>query len=130
MNRSSLASFALASLLGACATAPHGARPGEVEHVVLVWLKNPKDQATLDRMVEVARTFPDKIPGFVSFSVGAPLPSDRDVVDDSFTVALVLRFQDAAALRAYEVHPVHMQAVQDLLAPNAEKLVVYDVLAR
>ena len=120
----------LAALLGACTSPPRGARPAEVEHVVLVWLKDPKDQATLDRMVATARSFPDKIPGFVSFSVGTPLPSERDVVDDSFSVALVMRFRDAAALRDYEAHPVHVLAVQELLVPNAAKFLIYDVLAR
>lgn len=131
MKRRSLSSATLAVLLGACAGAPKGgAVSGEVEHVVLVWLKDPGDRAVRERMIATARTFPERIPGFVSFSVGAPLQSGGDAVDDTFTVGLVMRFRDVAALRAYEANPVHVQAVQELLVPSAAKFVIYDVLAR
>jgi hypothetical protein len=49
------------------------------------------------------------------------------VVDDSFDVAFVMRFDNAADLAAYEKHPVHTEAVQKTLRPLAKKLLVYDI---
>ena len=100
-------------------------KKGEVEHVVLLWLKEPGNAAQRERLVEVTRSF-EGIPGIRSISAGAPLASDRPVVDDSFDVALVIRFESKAALDAYEVHPVHTKAVKEVLLPVTRKLVVHD----
>ncbi|MGE3175254.1 MAG: Dabb family protein [Planctomycetota bacterium] len=116
--------------LPSCTAPSAGARPGEVEHVVLVWLKDGASATVRDAILAAARAFPDRIPGFVSLSTGTALASDRDVVDDSFDLGLVMRFRDAAALHAYETHPVHEAALRDLLLPNAARVQVYDVLGR
>lgn len=110
-----------------CQSAP---RAGQVEHVVLVWLNEPGNAAIKDKMVAACRTFPREIDGILSLSVGDALPSDREVVDDSFDLGIVLRFKDKAALDAYEKHPVHVKAVKEVLAPNASKLKVYDITVR
>lgn len=120
----------LLATLTACAAAPSGGTPGQVEHVVLVWLNESADQAARDRIVATARSFPQQIPGIVSLSIGDALPSDRDVVDDSFDLALVMRFASQAALEAYDAHPVHTRAVTEVLAPNLRRIVVYDVMVR
>jgi hypothetical protein len=41
-----------------------------------------------------------------------------------------MRFRDKASLDAYEKHPVHVKAVKEVLAPNASRLKVYDVVVR
>lgn len=122
----------LSAMLTSCAQL--GCQPapkaGQVEHVVLVWLNEPGNAAHKEAMVAACRTFPKEIPGILSLSVGDALPSDREVVDDSFDLGLVIRFKDKAALDAYEKHPVHVKAVKEVLAPNVRKLVVHDVVIR
>lgn len=127
-----LFAIVLCGLLTSCAQMGCQSAPkaGNVEHVVLVWLNEPGNAAIKDRMVAAARTFPREIPGILSMSIGDAVPSDREVVDDSFDLALVMRFTDKAALDAYEKHPVHVKAVKEVLAPNASKLKVYDVTVR
>ena len=130
--RSSLLPLSLiAALFAGCQTGPtsFGTAP-QIEHVVLVWLKQPGNELIKAEMAATARTLPAQIPGIVAMSIGGPLPSDRDVVDDSFDLALVMRFDSAEALRNYETHPVHVDAVNTVLAPNAARIVVYDVSAR
>jgi hypothetical protein len=82
------------------------------------------------KMIAAARTFPKEIPGILSMSIGDAVPSNRDFVDDSFDLALVVRFKDKAAMDAYEKHPVHVKAAKEVLAPNASKLKVYDVVVK
>lgn len=114
--------------LVSCATtslAP-SARPGTVDHVVLFWLKRPgnaEDKAAFAAAAEELRV----IPGMHFFDHGNALKSERPVVDDSFDFALVSRFESAAALHAYETHPLHVKKVNEVLKPLSKKVVAYDV---
>ena len=132
--KKTIALFAVvaSAVLPSCAQlgSSSGPRAGNVEHVVLLWLNEPGNAAVKDRIVESARSVPREIPGILGMNIGDALPSPREVVDDSFDLGLVLRFKDKAALDAYEKHPVHVKAVKEVLAPNASKLKVYDVLVR
>ncbi len=81
------------------------------------------------KVVAAAKNFQAEIREIQRLSVGQPLPSERPVVDDSFDVGLVMRFANAQDLSTYEKHPVHVQAVKEILQPIAKKLLVYDVVA-
>jgi hypothetical protein len=128
--RTLLAVAAVAVFSTACQSTVPAPAAGQIDHVVLVWLKEPGNEAVRQRLIAEASTFPDRIPGILSLSAGAPLSSDRPVVDDTFDVGFVMRFVDREALAAYEVHPVHQAAVTNVLAPAAQRFVVYDVLVR
>lgn len=120
-----LATFLAAVFLASCATIAPPAKPGSVDHVVLVWLKRPgndQDQQTLIKLGGELRT----IPGLRFLDSGTALPSQRPIVDDSFDVGYVMRFDSPAALDAYAVHPVHMKAKEELTRLSA-RIVVYDV---
>lgn len=123
-----------ASLFTSCASlcCPTTAKAssGQVEHVVLVWLKDAGNETKRLELIATAKGFQKVIPGIISISGGTPLPSDRPVVDDSFDLGLVMRFESVEALAAYEKHPVHVKAVKEALAPAAKKLLVYDVVVR
>ena len=47
-----------------------------------------------------------------SCSVGLPIPSDRPVVESSYTFALVTDLGDQAGHDTYAVHPVHLAFVE------------------
>lgn len=126
------ASLLFAALLTSCAQLGYQKAPkaGEVEHVVLIWLKDHGNTAQRDRVIAATRDFQKNIPGIVSISAGDALPSDRPVVDDSFDIGLVMRFEDKAALAGYEKHPVHVKAVTEILKPLAGRILVYDCTVR
>jgi pantothenate kinase len=48
------------------------------------------------------------------------------VVDDSFDMALLVRFTNVEALHAYEKDPRHMKEVNEVLLPLTKKVQVYD----
>lgn len=124
-----LLAFASALFLASCATstiAPPAAK-GSVDHVVLFWLKRPgnaEDRKALAAAAEELRV----IPGIKSLNVGTVLKSDRPVVDDSFDTALVVHFDSAASLNAYEVNPLHVKKINEVLKPLTRKIVVYDAV--
>lgn len=96
-----------------------------MEHVVLVWMKDPGNAQHRAELIEAAYGL-QVIPGIVHAYAGAALQSTRPEVDDSFDVALVFVFQDAAALEAYQTDPRHVKAVTEVLAPRAARFLVYD----
>jgi hypothetical protein len=66
------------------------------------------------------------IEGITFLDYGTAVPSDRPVVDDSFDVALLVRFKNADALHAYESDPRHTKEVKEVLLPLTKKIQVYD----
>lgn len=108
---------------------PPPAPRGSVQHVVVLWLKHPGDEADRAALVAASKRF-RSIEGVLDVRVGPPLPSERPIVDDSFDVALVMSFADEAALAGYLADPAHLAATHDVLQPLVERLVVYDLVER
>jgi hypothetical protein len=96
-----------------------------VIHVVVCWLKNPKDMQARKDLIETSKTF-TTIPGVVEVRAGEVLPSTRPMVDSSFDIAVAIYFKDEQSLRDYDNHPIHQKAVQEKLLPLVEKFIIYD----
>lgn len=96
-----------------------------ISHVVLVWLKEPGNQQMRDKFVSASRSL-NNLPGIISRHVGVVVPSEREIVDDSFDVAVTVTLKDEKALKAYMSHPRHKKVVQDVLKPLVGKIVAYD----
>lgn len=120
---SRLAALLLCLLGAGCATTPDGG----IEHAVFIWLKRPghaEDRAALVRATAELR----KSTGLIrSFRHGQAVPSDRPVVDDTFDLALLMRFADRDALLEFERHPDHKRAQREVLQPLARRVVIYDI---
>ena len=117
-------------MVAACgANRPNVGAPGRVGHVVICWLKTPGDAAQRQKLIDVSKSLSD-LPGVVHVTAGEAVPSDRPVVVSDYDVAVVLTFEDEAALRAYEAHPRHQKAVRETLRPLAGKVLVYDFIQR
>lgn len=134
MIRLTFSALVVAGLLAACSPretdAPikkPGASSREVQHIVLCWLKTPGDRMARAQLIGTSLAFQD-LPGVISVQAGEPLPSNRPQVDASFDVAIVMTFRDEAALRAYENHPAHRKAVEEVLKPLTARVIVYDFI--
>jgi hypothetical protein len=115
----------IAAFLTSCATISPPAKTGTVDHVVMFWQKkagDPEDRKKITDAIERLRV----IEGITFLDHGTALPSDRPVVDDSFDIALLVRFTNKQALQAYEVDPRHMKEVNEVLLPLTKKVLVYD----
>jgi hypothetical protein len=99
--------------------------PGTVTHVVICYLKQPRDAAARRRIVEASREFA-RIPGVLSVQVGRVLPSTRPIVVNDYDVGLVITYKDTDAMNQYVKHPIHEKAVREVLGPLTSKVVVYD----
>ncbi|MCK5945254.1 MAG: Dabb family protein [Planctomycetes bacterium] len=133
MRRAPLALLTLLVLLAglpmaACRTAP--AAPGDVDHLVLLWLKQPHDERALRRLEQDGRAFVGRIPGLTHVSLGRAWIDDEALQDSPYDVAFAMNFVDLAALQAYEQHPQHPAAVTELLQPHADRMRACTVLLR
>ena len=117
--------LSIAALLSSCATIAPPAKSGTVDHVVMFWQKNSgnkEDRKKITDAIDRLRV----IEGVTSLDYGTAVASDRPVVDDSFDIALFVRFTDVNALHAYEKDPRHLKEVNEVLLPLTKKIQVYD----
>ena len=96
-----------------------------LHHLVFCWLKDPGNQSHRDEIIGATKIFRE-IPGVIDVQVGHVLPSERDIVDDSFDVGILVVTKDAAGLQNYLDHPIHQQVKKEVLVPLVEKIIVYD----
>jgi len=124
LRRNTLLCFAFAVI--GCQQQPAAPKAeAAVNHVVLCWLKEPGNVAQRALIIEVSKKF-RKIPGVIDVRVGESIPSDRDIVDDSFDVGICLTYASVEDMNAYLEHPDHVKAAKEVLGPIAKKIVVYD----
>lgn len=97
-----------------------------VEHVVLVWLKDPASTRVREALIGASLAF-TAIEGVEDVRIGGPIESERPNVDDGFDLGIVVSLRDRDALAHYLAHPDHVRAGRELLAPEAARVLVYDV---
>lgn len=79
-------------------------------HTVFFWMKEgatPADVAALRKGLESLRPIKE----IKKLHIGTPAGTLRDVVDNSYALALILYFDSRSAHDAYQVHPVHNKFV-------------------
>ncbi len=94
-------------------------------HVVLIWLKHSGNAEHQARIIEASRVLA-RIPGVQELRVGRVVASERAVVEDSYDVALSMRFDDAQALQDYLTHPLHVGTVKSEFMPIMQRYQVID----
>ncbi len=122
-----IATAAFSLLLAACSSLPSTSLPddGSRLHVVLFWLKPDMPAAEREAMPRELVAKATRIPGLEAVWNGRPAGTPRDVVDNSYDLMLVMRFRDAAAAKAWDTDPVHLELVARF-KPHFAKVVVYD----
>ncbi len=115
--------IALFALMGCSSIEP--AHDHALHHVVLCWLKEPGNAKHRNQIIEVSKSF-QKIPGVLEVRAGQVVSSEREIVDDSFDVAILVIVPDQKRLAEYLQHPIHKKAKKDDLIPLVDKIIVYD----
>ena len=100
---------------------------GRLHHLVLLWLKDSGDQRDRGKIIELTRTFRD-IPGVLNAQAGQVIMSDREIVDDSFDVGILIVTKNQEDLQKYLDHPIHQKAKKEVLLPLVERILVYDFM--
>jgi len=94
-------------------------------HMVYFTLKDRSDAAT-EKMIEACRKYLTGHPGTTFFAVGKLVPDlKRPVNQLDFDVALQVVFDSREAHDAYQVHPRHIQFIEEN-KPNWDRVRVFD----
>ncbi|MFY7816781.1 MAG: Dabb family protein [Akkermansiaceae bacterium] len=117
--------LAVTALFSSCATIAPPAPKGSVDHVVMFWQKKPGDLQDRQKITDAMDRL-RVIEGITFLDYGTAVASDRPVVDDSFDIALLVRFKNVDALHAYESDARHTKEVKEVLLPLTKKIQVYD----
>lgn len=95
-------------------------------HVVYFWLKDGVTEAEKQQFMKNCEKMRE-IPEVLNLRVGIPAGTDREVVDNSYDVMLIVENADTAGQEAYQIadlHEVFRQENGDMF----EKIVIYDSL--
>lgn len=101
------------------------ATDGRVNHTILIWLKDAGNPEQRRQIIEATRTL-QQIPGVIAVRAGSVMPSDRNVVDDSFDVGVHMLFADRQSMERYTSNPEHVRIVNQVVMPLTQRLVIYD----
>lgn len=91
-------------------------------HHVHFWLKNKEDKAKLIEGLEILAP----ITHIRDMHIGVPADTNRDVIDRSYDVSLLLLFDDLEAEEAYQHDPIHLVFAEQYAKPLCAKVVVSD----
>jgi len=94
-------------------------------HVVIFWT-DPAQPDAVDKLIAGANSYLRGIPGLLHFHVGRMAASHRPVVDQSYQVALNTVFTSKQAQDDYQLHPQHLEFVEQVFKKFCTKVVVYD----
>jgi hypothetical protein len=93
-------------------------------HVVNFWLKKDLSSSDVKKFEEGVKTL-EKVDSLIYFNIGKPADTDRPTIDRTYSYSLLTVFNDKAGHDAYQVHPVHLQFVENCKS-LWEKVLIYD----
>ena len=92
---------------------------------MLFWLKNPASKDDLNKLIDGARQL-KKIETVRQIHIGVPAAvAPRPVVDSSYSLSLLVYFNDLAGQDTYQVHPIHQEFIKSH-SQLWERILVYD----
>ena len=93
-------------------------------HHVYFWLKNPDSKDDKTKLVEGLKKL-SKVKTIKMFHIGQPAPTNRDVIDRSYSVSWLVLFDNALDQDNYQTDPIHLKFVEEC-SSVWNKVVVYD----
>ncbi len=96
-------------------------------HMVYFWLKDGADADSANALAQGCRTHLAGIEGVQRLAVGFPAGTKREVVDNTYGVALRVEFADAQAHAVYQEHADHLRFIAECSHLWA-RVQVYDTL--
>ena len=93
-----------------------------IGHIVFYRMKPGTSEGDENRLIDEARRRLPHIPGVRNLRAGKSFGGP----EKGYSVALVMDFQDAAALEAYRVNADHQQFVKEIAEPLVEEIWRFD----
>ncbi|MEO0583725.1 MAG: Dabb family protein [Bacteroidota bacterium] len=98
---------------------------GDFVHMVFFWLKEPENGSVKQAFAKAIGDFLEVNEQVVSYHIGSPANTPREIVDNSYTFCLIVTFEDREGHDAYQVSDSHQELLK-LTRPFWEKVQIYD----
>jgi hypothetical protein len=93
-------------------------------HHVFFWLKKPVTIAVREKFENALKELVT-VETIVSYHLGLPASTNREVIDSSYTYSLLTTYKNKKDQDIYQTHPKHLKFIEDC-QELWEKVVVYD----
>ena len=80
-------------------------------HTVFYWLRTDATEADRKQLVDDCVSYLGKIPTVRQVWAGRPAKTPRNVVDNTYDVAVTLVLDDRAGHAVYHDHPLHLEFI-------------------
>lgn len=94
-------------------------------HIVIFYTDSANPGAA-DELLAGIDKYLRPIPGSLHISAGKMVPSTRPVVEQGYQVALNLVFPNKKSQDDYQIHPKHVEFVENIVKKVCKRIVVYD----
>jgi len=98
-------------------------------HHVYFWMKAGAPASATDQLIDDCLAYLGKVPGVRQISAGRPAMTPREVVDNSYGVALAVTLDDVAGHEVYQVHDLHLQFIARN-KQNWDHVKIYDYITK
>ena len=95
-------------------------------HHVYFWLKHPESKEDLQKLVEGLEGLAT-VEEIKMYHIGVPAPTDREVIDNTYSISWLNIFETSEDHYAYQIHPKHLKFISDCSSLWG-KVKVYDSL--
>ena len=95
-------------------------------HHVYFWLKHPESKEDLQKLVEGLEGLAT-VEEIKMYHIGLPAPTDREVIDNTYSISWLNIFETSEDHDAYQIHPKHLKFISDC-SSLWSKVKVYDSL--
>ena len=121
--------FAGAGLITAasCSGSEQAALGKNFIHHVFFWLKEPVTPEARDKFEKALKTLVS-VETIVDYHLGVPAPTNRGVIDTTYSYSLLTIFSNKADQDIYQTHPTHLKFIEDC-EELWERVVVYDTVS-
>lgn len=93
-------------------------------HHVYFWLKNPESQEDKNKLIAGLKKL-SKVKTIQKFHIGLPAKTNREVIENTYSVSWLLFFKNKAEQDSYQTDPIHLKFIEEC-SPLWEKVIVYD----
>jgi len=111
----------------ACSTSDTKGLSGLFIHHVFFWLKDPSNQEARTKFEKAARELVT-IETIIDSHIGVPAPTNRDVIDTTYTYSILTTYKNKEDQDIYQTHTKHLKFIEDC-RDLWEKVVVYDTVS-
>lgn len=87
-------------------------KQGPFFHVVYFWMNHPESESDITQLELELKRFISLNKQVVSHHIGRPAGTDREVVDNTYGVSLIVSFDSKEAQDVYQSDPTHLEFIE------------------